>query len=308
MKKIILTILTAAALAFAVIACKNVFSCRIPVGERGIADLEAHGDLELLFVGSSTFRSNLDIDLLDEDFDDSAYILAYGGNQYVACDIQYDEIKNRGGHKYDLLVLELDPLLLCEEVKLSDSRVIWDLSWDGKKRLWKSMSEGADVDFPLFYEYFVTSGIDDLVTYPVTEPFYATRYKKGAKTDEAASPGADVLENEKFDISSIAPVAAQEEALVSLIEKCKEDGQPFVLLECPHYHRLQDDLAYRKNLKYLTDLVKRTGADMITAETVGFDNTNSEYYEDMSHLSKAGRKEYTKALIPYLKALTSKTR
>ena len=308
MKKIIYTILIAAVLALAAIACKNVFSCYIPVGGRGIANLEEQGDLEVLFVGSSTFRANFDIDLLDESFDDSAYILAYGGNQYVACDIQYDEIKRRGGHKYDLLVLELDPLLLCEEVKLSDSRVIWDLSWDGKKRLWKSMKEGSDVGFPLFYEYFVTSGMDDLITYPLTEPFYATRYKKGAKTDVAASPGAEALENEKFDISSIAPVKAQEDALVSLIRKCKEDGQPFVLLECPHYKRLQDDPVYRKNLEYLISLVDSEGADMITAESVGFDNGNSEYYEDMSHMSAEGRTVYTKLLIPKLSELISETR
>ena len=226
----------------------------------------------------------------------------------MACDIQYDEIKNRGGHKYDLLVLELDPLLLCEEVKLSDSRVIWDLSWDGKKRLWKSMKEGSDVGFPLFYEYFVTSGMDDLITYPLTEPFYATRYKKGAKTDVAASPGAEVLENEQFDISSIAPVKAQEDALVSLIRKCKEDGQPFVLLECPHYKRLQDDPAYRKNLEYLISLVDSEGADMITAESVEFDNGNSGYYEDMSHMSAEGRTVYTKLLIPKLSELISETR
>ena len=93
------------------------------------------GDLDVLFLGSSTFRSNLDITQIDEAFDGKTFILAYGGNQYVAENIQYDEIQNRGHHRYDLLVIELNPMLLTEEVKLSDSRVIWDLSWDGKRRL-----------------------------------------------------------------------------------------------------------------------------------------------------------------------------
>ena len=62
------------------------------------------------------------------------------------------------------------------------------------------MKEGKNTDTSLMYEYFVTSGMDDLVTYPLTEPFYATRYYKGVKTDETPSPGKAYLENEEFDI------------------------------------------------------------------------------------------------------------
>ena len=300
MKKIIITILISLMIAFAAIACKNLFSCDIPIHNRGIADLASRGDQKILFVGSSTFRSNLDIDMLDEAFDDEAYILAYGGNQYVAADIQYDELKNRGV-KTDLLVIELDPLLLTEEVKLSDSRVIWDLSWEGKKRLWQSMSaKGADFD--LFFEYFITSGMDDLITYPVTERFYATRYKKGAKTDETPSSGKEFLENESFDISALAPIPAQEEALLSLISKCKADGQPFILLECPHYYRLQDDEAYVRNLSYITDLTQEEADSRIFASDVSFNCSDSAYYEDMSHMSADGRRVYTKALIEKIKS------
>ncbi len=300
MKKIIVTICIALLVSLAAIAAKDVFSCYIPIHNRGIAALEKAGDLSVLFIGSSTFRSNLDIDELDANYNDRAYILAYGGNQYVAADIQYDEIKNRGNNKVDLLVLELDPLLLTEEVKLSDSRVIWDLSWDGKKRLWKSMADSGNVDATMFFEYFVTAGMDDLITYPVTEPFYATRYKKGAKTDLTPSSGAEFLESESFDISGIRPVEAQRQALLSLIGKCKADGQKFVLLECPHYYRLQEDPAYRAVLDDMKKMMEEAGADCIYASDVAFDNHAPDYYEDMSHMSSEGRSVYTKALIPLL--------
>ena len=46
----------------------------------------------------------------------------------------------------------------------------------------------------MMYEYFVTSGMDDLLTYPVTERFYSTRYYKGAKTDDTPSSGKEFLE------------------------------------------------------------------------------------------------------------------
>lgn len=296
MKKVFVTIFISLVIALAAVACKNVFSCDVPIHNRGIADVVSRGDQNILFIGSSTFRSNLDIDMLDKAYDDKAYILAYGGNQYVAADIQYDELKRRGVHT-DLLVIELDPLLLTEEVKLSDSRIIWDLSWEGKRRLWNSMAAGGNADFDLFFEYFVTSGMDDLITYPVTEKFYATRYKKGAKTDETPSSGRDYLESEQFDISALAPVKAQEDALLSLISKCEADGQKYILLECPHYHRLQNDSAYIKNLEYITELTKEEADRCVFASSVGFDCSDPSYYEDMSHMSADGRRAYTRALL-----------
>ncbi|MCR5268035.1 MAG: hypothetical protein K6E16_05945 [Lachnospiraceae bacterium] len=299
-KKIIWTICIALLAAACAVMCKNIFSCRIPIHNRGIDAVTKAGDLRVLFIGSSTFRSNLDIDLLDEAFDDRAYILAYGGNQYIACDIQYDELKERSDHTTDLLVLEFDPLLLTEEVKLSDSRVIWDLSWNGKKRLWEKMADSGNADFDLFFEYFVSAGMDDLITYPVTEPFYATRYNKGAKTGETPSSGKAYLENEPFDISEVKPVSAQEEALFDLIAKCETDRQNYVLLESPHYHRLQEDPVYVKYHAQFEALLKEKNVPCIFAEDVNFDDHEAAYYEDMGHMSSEGRRVYTQELIPLL--------
>ena len=133
MKKILITLSAALIIICAAVAFKNVYSCEIPIGNRGIRAAIMEGDLDILLIGSSTFRSNLDIHELDKAFDNRAYIISYGGNQYAATDIQYDEIKKRSDNDHKLMVFELDPLMLTEEVKLSDSRVIWDLSFEGKK-------------------------------------------------------------------------------------------------------------------------------------------------------------------------------
>lgn len=300
MKKIIWTICISLVIVFAVIAAKNVFSCEVPIHNRGIRAVLDAGDLDVLFLGSSTFRSNLDIAQIDAAYGGKTFILAYGGNQYVAENIQYDELKDRGGHNYDLLVIELNPMLLTEEVKLSDSRVIWDLTWDGKRRLWKNMADGGNVTFPMFFEYFVTAGMDDLLTYPVTEPFYATRYYKGAKTDETASGGRDFLEGENFDISQIAPVPAQVEALYALIDKCVRDGQKYVVLESPHYYRLQEDPAYVRVRDEICEELTKKQAPLILASDVDFDDHEAAYFEDMSHMSAEGRRAYAKLLLPLL--------
>lgn len=297
MKKIIITLLIALSFIALAVVCKNAFSYRIPIHNRGIREAVNQGNLDVLFVGSSTFRSNISIELLDEKYDGRDYIIAYGGNRLAASDIQYDEIRNRSNSDINLMVFELSPLMFTEDVSLSDSRVIWDLSWDGKKALYKKMKEAGNAGPAVTYEYFVTSGMDDLLTYPITEPFYATRYNKGAKTGEVISPGRDVLENAEFDISDLQLVAAQEEAVIDLTEKAKRDNQPILFLESPCYHRLTLDPTYLKCREHMINFINEHDVDCIYSTDVDFDNTNADFFEDINHMSTSGKTEYTKLLL-----------
>ncbi len=300
MKKIVITITSVVVLLTLAVVGKNVYSKDIPIGNRGIKEAVNSGDLDVLFIGSSTFRASIDMPTIDKAYDEKVYNISYGGNQFVATTIQYDEILSRKNNDIDLMIFEFGPLMLTEEVKLSDSRVIWDLSFDGKKRLWKKMSEAGNTDFSTMYEYFVTSGMDDIVTYPFTEPFYSTRYYKGAKTDETPSPGAEYLENEEFDISDAILIEAQEKALREVIEKCIRDNQKFLFLECPHYYRLSNDDTYKEYKKYFISILDEYNADYILDTDVEFDDHNPDYFEDMNHLSFEGRRLYTEKLIEVL--------
>lgn len=303
MKNVVKTVLISISVILIAVIFKNAFSAYIPVHNRGIRAAAKAGDLDVLFIGSSTFRCNIDMHEMDEAFDNRVYDISYGGNQAIATTIQYDEFKKRSKNAHDLMVFELSPLLLTEEAMISDSRVIWDLSWNGKKRLWKKMRDSGNGDLDLMYEYFVTTGMDDLVTYPVTEPFYATRYYKGVKTGDTPSPGKDYLDNEEFDISDARLVEAQADAVKELAEKCISDGQRFVFLESPRYYRLQNDPTYKKYLDINLKILDEAGADYILASDVDFDIKNADYYEDMNHMSGTGRSVYTASLIPVLKSL-----
>ena len=300
MKKLIITLVAAALVIIGAVAFKNVYSCEMPIRNRGIRDAVRTGDLDVLFIGSSTFRANVDMPMMDEAYDGRVYDISYGGNQLVATAIQYGELKRRSDNKYGLMVFELGPMMLTQEVALSDSRVIWDLTWEGKRALWKSMYEAGNTDLPMMYEYFVTSGMDDLITFPVTEPFYGTRYYKGAKTGETVSPGKEWLDSEEFDISQKALVQAQADAVVDIIQKCRNDGQEFVFIESPCYYRLQDDPVFQKYKEEFIRILDENDAPYILASDVEFDSQEAEYFEDMNHMSAAGRRAYTKELIKIL--------
>ncbi len=301
MKKAALTLISVVIISSVIIMSKNLFSKDIPLGNRGIKSAISAGDLDVLFIGSSTFRCDIDMPIMDEAYDGRVYHISYGGNQLVAASVQYDEIKRRSANEYGLMVFELGPMMLTEKVALSDSRVIWDLSWDGKKKLWEKMRAAGNTDFSTFYEYFVTSGMDDLVTFPVTEPFYATRYYKGAKTDETTSPGAQVLDNAVFDISNEVLVEAQLDAVKEIISKCRADGQRIVFLECPHYYRLQYDPAYEHFLALFTEYLDSEKTDYILASDIDYDDREASYFEDMNHMSAEGRRVYTQKLVKLLK-------
>ncbi len=300
MKKAIITILISLVLALSVIAAKDLFSADIPISNRGIRAAALSGDLDVLFIGSSTFRCNIDMPTLDEAFDGRVYDISYGGNQAIASLVEYDEFKKRSENAHKLIVFELDPLMLTEEVKISDSRVIWDLSWSGKKRLWDEMKKSGNTDSALWYEYFISSGMDDLITYPVTEPFYAGRYYKGAKNEETPSSGKEYLDNEAFDLNGLSTVKAQADAVKELIEELKADGQDYVFLESPRYVRLAEDPVYNKYRSDFIEILKKAGAPYILSDDVDFDEGNPGFFEDMNHMSADGRREYTHKLIPLL--------
>lgn len=300
MKKVIITLAVAFIIIAAAVAFKNVYSCEMPIRNRGIHDAIKTGDLDILFIGSSTFRANIDMPSMDEAYNGRVYDISYGGNQLVATAIQYDEIKRRSGNDYGLMVFELGPMMLTQEVALSDTRVIWDLTWEGKKALWDSMYAAGNTDFPMMYEYFVTSGMDDLITFPVTEPFYGTRYYKGAKTDETTSPGKVVLEGEEFDISGKTLIQAQADAVADIISECRRDGQEFIFLESPCYYRLQKDPTFMKYREEYIRILDENNAPYILATDVDFDSSDPELFEDMNHMSAKGRREYTAVLIPVL--------
>ena len=301
MKKVLITLAAALLVIVSAVAFKNAYSCEMPIKNRGIRDAIHSGDLDVLFIGSSTFRSNIDMPTMDEAFDGKVYDISYGGNQLVATAVQYDEIRSRSDNSYGLIVFELGPLMLTEDVALSDSRVIWDLTWRGKNALWRSMYEAGNTDLSMFYEYYVTSGMDDLITFPVTEPFYATRYYKGAKTDESISPGKDRLESEKFDISDKVLVKAQADAVNDIIEECRRDGQDFIFVESPCYYRLQEDPVYQKYREEFLKILDDSKADYILASDVDFDTHDPDFFEDMNHMSGEGRRVYTSELVDLLK-------
>ncbi len=300
MKKVIITVLAAFIVIISAVAFKNVYSCEMPIKNRGIRDAISSGDLDVLFIGSSTFRANVDMPMMDKAYDGRVYDISYGGNQLVATSIQYDELKRRSDDRYGLIVFELGPMMITQKVALSDSRVIWDLSWEGKKALWQSMYEAGNTDLPMMYEYFVTSGMDDLITFPVTEPFYGTRYYKGAKTGETGSPGKEWLEGEEFDISDKELVQAQADAVVDIIRKCRNDGQSFIFVESPCYYRLQEDPTFRKYKEEFVRILEENDAPYISASDVDFDTHNADYFEDMNHMSAEGRRAYTAELIRVL--------
>ena len=301
MKKVLITLAAALLVIVSAVAFKNAYSCEMPIKNRGIRDAIHSGDLDVLFIGSSTFRSNIDMPTMDEAFDGKVYDISYGGNQLAATAVQYDEIRSRSDNSYGLIVFELGPLMLTEDVALSDSRVIWDLTWRGKNALWRSMYEAGNTDLSMFYEYYVTSGMDDLITFPVTEPFYATRYYKGAKTDESISPGKDRLESEKFDISDKVLVKAQADAVNDIIEECRRDGQDFIFVESPCYYRLQEDPVYQKYREEFLKILDDSKADYILASDVDFDTHDPDFFEDMNHMSGEGRRVYTSELVDLLK-------
>ena len=300
MKKTIITIITAFILFLAVVMVKNAYSYKIPNNEMGIQAVIAMKDVDYLFLGSSSFRKGVNMSGLEKELDGTSFMLTYNGNQPMNAMIELQEII-KSNTKVHTLVYEIEPGMIDRGADLSDKRLLWDIDLDSKVQIWKYLQEREDANFFMFYDYWVSSNMDYLITYPIAHKVISKRYYKGgndgldvslAKTEEELmnlpikeDPGIDEL---------------QLNSIVNIINMCKDNGIELIFLEPPKYKAMDFDENFTSKHAEMVKLLDDNNATYYLGEDLGFDNTKAEYYSDLSHMSKEGMEELTNDIIKVL--------
>ena len=147
------------------------------------------------------------------------------------------------------------------------------------------------------------SCMDYLLTYPVSYPMIAKRYYKGGNNGSDVSPAKTKKELDKLPIKEDPGIDdLQKDSLVKIIELCENNGIKLIFLEPPKYIRMYGDKNYSEKITMLVDFLKEEGALVIMGEDMGFDNTNPDYYYDLSHMSGEGMNVFTDKVIEVLKS------
>lgn len=298
--KTIISILAAFLVTFIVVFCKNAFSKDIKGASVGVSAISQASKIDTLFIGASSFRKGLNMHLLEDNLEGQTYMLTYNGNQPMNMDIELQELY-KAGTEINTLVLEFDPGMIDWHADLSDKRLLWDISLDSKVKIWNLLSQREDADFFMMYDYWVSSNIDYMFTYPISKPVISKRYYRGGNTGEDDVKGLSFEELEALPVREDPGFSdLQKSSLQDIISLCNANNTKLIVLESPNYKKMYEDENYANKCVILRQFFEDAMIPVYTKEDLDFDYTNPAYYSDLSHMSTEGMNIYTGKVVNLL--------
>lgn len=296
-KKIIITTIIIAVIFTGIVMGKNCLSYKIPNTAMGVRSVVARGRIDTLFIGSSGYRKGIDMERIITELPGESFMLTYNGNEPFNVLIELEEIL-RENVSIGTLIVDFNPSMADRGADLSDKRLLWDISMNGKIKLWRELAKEDTSNLFTFYDYWVLSNNDYMITYPVSYPLIAARYSYGGSTTADETKGLSKDELEALPIIEHKGVhELQRNSILSIIELCENNDINLVFMESPRYITMESNENYRTKSQELRDLIIDNGALCILREDLSFDNTNPDYYSDLTHMSGEGKEEFTKAII-----------
>lgn len=296
-KKLLTTILAVIIIFLGVILAKNMYSYKLPNDKMGIRSVVARGDIDTLFIGSSGYRKGIDMEKLVNALDGDTFMLTYNGNEPFNVLIELEEIM-KAQVRIGTLVIDFNPSMADRGADLSDKRLLWDVGMESKIKLWRELNKEPDTDLFSFYDYWVLSNNDYMATYPVSYPLIASRYYYGGSTKADETPGKSKEELEAMPIIENPGINdLQRDSILSIIDICKDNGIELIFMESPRYITMESDANYVAKSDELKSLIEANGVRCVRRSELEFDNTNPDYYSDLTHMSAAGKEEFTNAII-----------
>lgn len=336
MKKIVKVVTIAVAIALVLIAIKNEYA-RFLMQDASYGmpaviaeDREYRDDVDdqgvTLFIGSSMFRQGLDIYSLEQGLDVRNYILSYNGNDPA---LEYLELEYLIDNDVRIAHLYMDMYTgsMLKSPWVSDDLIFLQTDTEFKLKVWNNIK--ADAGFSDFWEMFVSSGNDLLLSWPVYNTVASSVFYRGGNISQTASINGEFQANTSDDnksfltepIEDLVPSDEFNDEQISyirkIIELCKDNEIELTFIETPKYISYGISREYmariykfalileEENTQYYlssaSKAVMPVNADLSHMKgTVNFDSYNRADFIDYIHLSPSGRTTYTKELTSAL--------
>lgn len=302
MKRLFIAILLSLIVIAALIAVKNEYARFLPSAGLGMSALVQRGHIDNLFIGASTFRKGLDIEVL-EQMPQQSYILTYNGNQPVLMLMQLEYLLRNHvsiGHLY----IDFYPYTVAQTPSLSDTRLLADTDTQFKFELSRQLSQTPNQSISdrltQLYELFVSANNTSLLWYPIYRKVNLSRNRNGGLLHMANQTGSTKEHLDQLPHfgkrDGLQP--QQMEALARIIELCKQNQIQLHFLEIPKYHLLLQDPDYIEYANTIASFIVDTAKDdiVIRADQVAPDTTNPAFFSDLVHMSGMGAHAFTQAL------------
>lgn len=295
-KKLILTITSVICIFALTVIIKNAFSYRLPNDAMGVRAVISRAGIDTLFIGSSAYRKGIDMSA----FADKAFMLTYNGNEPLNILIELEEIISEGAMPRRVII-EFNPSMMDRGADLSDKRLLWDISMSGKIKLWRAIVADEGFDFFTFYDYWVLSNNDYMVTYPVSYKLVSSRYYLGGGVPSEDSPSLSEDDLRELSVAENPGLnELQLESLEKIMELLDENGIEYLFLESPRFVTMAENENYAAKKRDMCRFLDEMGADYILEEDLDFDTSNADFFSDLTHMSGEGKREYTQKISELL--------
>ena len=301
MKKM-LGIISAVLLSVALlVVLKNQYGSIFAGNTYGIPAAVKQEKIDHLFIGSSMFRQGLDIDALEENLEGNVYILSYNGNQpvFMAKELEY---MLKQGLQVENLYIDFYAYTLTAVPWISDTKMFLDTDLAFKADAWKLMAEHNDVTFNDFYEMFVTANNEQILMFPINNAIVSSQFRNGGSLMAPAGQTKEHLDTLDLGVREEL-FESQLAGYERIVELAKEYDIELLFIETPKYEKLLKDTregSYMELLEAMKDWAEKANAPYLLAESFAFDHADGANFQDLIHLSGAGRKTYCKMLAEYI--------
>ena len=281
-------------IAVCFLSVKNFIAYRFPNSSNGMQAAIHQGHIQHLFLGSSLFRQGIDIYTAENMLDGNSFVLSYNGNQPVQ---MLEELNMLVRNHVEIENLYVDLYVYSSALRpaISDTKLIWDLDFQGKCKVYRDMKEYSEAGASEFVDFFVTSNNQYMMMYPIFNAVMKQEFYKGGNIRETQGSTRKILDELSTPGEREGIHEAQKAALLEIIDLCREQGIQIYFVEVPKYYTLDQADYYIRLRAELEDVVAEE--TIIKASALSFDNSNPAYYQDLFHLSAEGRRTYTKLLL-----------
>ena len=305
MKKIMCIITISLIIVSIIILSKNEYGRKLYKNANfGIEALIKKGEIENLFIGSSMFRQGLDIYALEKTIGSDSYILAYSGNQ-PAFELLELEYLLKNGVKIKNLYMDMYVYTLYANPNINDTRILAQTNTKFKIDIWDMLKKNCKPDLSVFWEMFVTSNNEAFLSFPISYKLTNNLYHKGGNTQK--NTGLTLEQFAHLEVPSTTndkPCDYQLNALIKIIELCKQNEINLIFLETPKWYKVCENKRYQDMMKEYISILDKNDVNFslssktaeclnyINCNIIDFDSENPQFFLDMVHMSSDGREEY----------------
>ena len=274
---------------------KNQFGFATSGNTYGMKLLIQNKKVDNLFLGSSIFRQGLDVNVLQQNLYGSTYILTYNGNQpyFMAEELEY---LIQQGVEIERLFVDMYVYTTAATPWISDAKLFLDTDLPFKLEIVDKLSQFKDFDINDFYEMFITSNIEHMLTFPISSMIVSTQFKDGGNLLITLGKKAEALDMNDFGTREKLN-DYQVDGVHKIMQLCDENNIELFFVELPKYVKMVEDKregCYQDLIQlYLEEI---DSSNVLLVDYNNFDNSNADYFQDHFHLSSEGKKVYSQIL------------